>query len=64
MLIPDVQQNDSVTHVYIYIYVYIYMYIYVYTYIFFFMFFPSMVYQRMLYIVPCAIQKDLVVYPS
>ena len=32
--------------------------------IFFFIFFSTMVYHRILNIVPCAIQKDLVPYPS
>ena len=54
MLISTVQQNDSV----IYIYVCVCVYIYIYT------FFSILAYHRILNIVPCAIQKDLVVYPS
>ena len=50
MLIPAVvQQSDSVIRIYIYI--------------LFFIFFPVMIYYRILNIVPCAIQQDLVVYP-
>ena len=53
MLISTVQQNDSVIYI---------LYIYIYT--FFVTFFSILVYHRILNIVPCAIQKDLVVYPS
>ena len=42
--------------------IHIYMYIFAHT--FFFMFFSIMIYYRMLNIVPCALQEDLVVHPS
>ena len=48
VLISAVQQSDSVTHIYIFLFV----------------FFSIMVYHRILSTVPCAIQQDLVVYPS
>ena len=38
------------------------LYIYIYT--FFFIFFSIMIYLRIFNIVPCAVQEDLVVYPS
>ena len=47
MLISAVQQSDSVIHIYT----------------LFFIFFSIIVYYRILNIVPCAIQQDLVVYP-
>ena len=47
-LISAVEQSDSVSHMYIYILFHI---------------FCIMIYHRILNIVPCAIQKDLVVYP-
>ena len=47
MLLSDIQQSDSVVHIYIYI--------------FFFIFFSILVYYRVLNIVPCAIQYHLVV---
>ena len=50
VLVSGVQQNDS--------------FIYTYTYRQFFMFFSIMVYYRILNIVPCAMEQDLVVYPS
>ena len=53
VLISTVEQRDSV----------IYIYIYVYTHTFFFIFFSIMVYHRVLNIVPCAIQEDLVAHP-
>ena len=37
---------------------------YTHTYIYSFIFFPVMIYYRILNIVPCAIQEDLVVYPA
>ena len=49
VLISAIQQCDSVTHTYIYT--------------FFFIFFSIMVYLRILNIVPCALQQDLVAYP-
>ena len=45
VLISAVQQNDSVTHIHVYAYIYIFLSI--------------MVYYRILNIVPCAIQWDL-----
>ena len=45
VLVSAVQQSDSLIHIYIYIFIY----------------FSIMVYQRILNIVPCAIQWDLVV---
>ena len=48
MLISTVQQSDSVIHIY--------------TYTFFFIFFSIVVYHRIVNIVPCAVQWDLVVY--
>ena len=48
VLISAVQQSDSVIHMYT----------------FFFILFSIMVYHRILNIVPCAVQQDLVVYPS
>ena len=51
VLISTVQQNDSVIYI-------------LYTYTFFVTFFSIMVYHRILNILPSAIQKDLVVYPS
>ena len=50
VLVSGVQQNDSV--------------IYTYTYMWLFIFFSIMVYYRILNILPCAIEQDLVVYPS
>ena len=47
---------------YIYIYMHIYIYIYIYTHILF-VFFSIMVYHRILNIVLCAVQWDLLVYP-
>ena len=47
VLISAVQQSDSVIHIYT----------------FFFIFFVIMVYPRVLNIVPCAIESDIVVYP-
>ena len=47
VLITVIQQSDSGIH----------------TYSFFFIFFSIMVHHRILNIVPCAIQWDLVVYP-
>ena len=40
----------------LYIYIYIYMYIYVYIYTDIFTFFSTVVYYRILNVVPCAIQ--------
>ena len=48
VLITAIQQSDSVIHIYT---------------VFFKIFFSIMVYHRILNIVPCAIQQDLVVYP-
>ena len=50
---------------YIYIYIYVYIYIYTHTHIFmlFFLFFSIMVYHRIMNIILCAIQSDLVVHP-
>ena len=47
MLVSAVQQNDSVIHMCA----------------LFFVFFSIMVYHKILNIVPCVIQPDLVVYP-
>ena len=48
-----VQQSASAVHIYIYIHTHS-----------FFIFFSIMVYHRILNIVPCAIQQDLVGYPT
>ena len=48
MLISPVQQSVSVIHIYTFL----------------FIFFSVTVYHRILNIVPCALQQDLVVYPS
>ena len=48
VLISAVHQGDSIMHIYT----------------FFFIFFPTMVYLRVLNIVPCAIQYDLVIFNS
>ena len=55
VLISIVQQGDSVIHIYIYIYMNLYIH---------FIFFLILFYQRLLNMVSCAIQQDLVVYPS
>ena len=44
------------------VYIYTHAHPHTHTYIFFFIFFSIVVYYRILNIVPCAIQKDLVVY--
>ena len=44
VLLSDLQQSDSVTYIYIH----------------FFIFFSIMVYHRVLNMVPCAVQQDLV----
>ena len=67
VLISAMQQSDSVIYicvcVYIHMYVYVYICVYVYTHTFFFKIFLSiMAYYRILNIVPCAIQQDIVVY--
>ena len=48
MLISAIQKSGSIIHIYT----------------FFFIFFSIMVYHRILNIVPCAIQQDLVGYPT
>ena len=59
MLISVVQQSDSVLYIYIYTYTHTHIYIYIYI---LFHILSIMVYHRVLNIVPCAIQEDLV-YP-
>ena len=57
MLISAVQHNVSVIYIHIHMYMYVcFIYIYIYT-------FSIMVCHRLLNIVPCAIQEDLVVHP-
>ena len=53
----------SHTHAYICIYVYIYMHVCVIYIYFFFIFLSIMVYHRIVTLLPCAVQWDLV-YPS
>ena len=60
MLVSGVQQSDS--YIYIYIYIYIYTRTHLYIYMFFFRFVFIICYYKILNIVPCAIQLDLVVY--
>ena len=52
VLISTIQQSDSV-----------YIYTLIYIYVFFVMFFFTMVYHRILSMVPCVILQDLVVFP-
>ena len=59
MLISIVQQTNSVIYI-VNTYVCVYIYIYTHTHIFFFIFFSIVVYYRILNIVFCALQQDLV----
>ena len=56
--------HDWVTIAYSHIYMYMYIdtYIYVYIYILFKIFFSTLVYYRILTMLPCAIQQDRVMY--
>ena len=60
VLVSSVQKSDSVTYIYIYIYIYTHTHTHTF-------FFKNIIFHyglsRILNIVPCAIQQDLVFYP-
>ena len=59
MSISVVQQSDPDIHIYIYIYTYIYIYAYSFSHIIL----HHVPLQVIRYIVPCAIQQDLIAHP-